>query len=90
MKWGLGIARRVARASAGVVIAASCQGAITETFDLATATTADINRAFDAGALTSEKLVSMYLARIEAYEEKGPKINCIVSLSIGRINHLSA
>ena len=33
-----------------------------DTFDLQTATIEDINRAFDAGALTSEKLVRLYLA----------------------------
>ncbi len=44
-----------------------------KTFDLSTATIADINDAFDAGALTSEKLVQLYLNRIEAYDNKGRK-----------------
>jgi hypothetical protein len=34
--------------------------------DLRSATVQDINRAFDAGTLTSEELVRRYLARIEA------------------------
>ena len=51
------------------------------TFDLATATIADINAAFDKGALTSEKLVQLYLARIEAYDQKGPAINTIITLN---------
>ncbi len=50
-------------------------------FDLSTATIADINAAFDAGALTSEKLVSLYLARIEAYDQKGPAINTVITLN---------
>ncbi len=50
------------------------------TFDLQTATVEDINRAFDAGALTSEKLVGLYLARIAAYDKQGPNINAIISL----------
>ena len=50
-------------------------------FDLATATIADINAAFDAGALSSEKLVSLYLARIEAYDKKGPAVNTVVTLN---------
>lgn len=50
------------------------------TFDLQTATLEDINRAFDAGALSSEKLVGLYLARIEAYDQKGPRINAVISL----------
>ncbi len=40
--------------------------ATAETFELTEASIADINAAFDAGALSSEKLVELYLARIEA------------------------
>jgi amidase len=50
-------------------------------FDLSKATIADINAAFDAGALTSEKLVSLYLARIDAYDKKGPAINSVITLN---------
>lgn len=50
------------------------------TFDLQTATLDDINKAFDAGALTSEKLVQLYLNRIDAYDKKGPKINSVITL----------
>jgi Asp-tRNA(Asn)/Glu-tRNA(Gln) amidotransferase A subunit family amidase len=50
-------------------------------FDLSTATIADINAAFDAGALTSEKLVSLYLARIAAYDQQGPSLNTIITLN---------
>ena len=52
-----------------------------ERFDLSTATIADIQSAMTAGALTSEKLVSLYLARIEAYDKKGPKLNSIITLN---------
>lgn len=50
-------------------------------FDLATATIEDINEALDAGALTSEKLVQLYLDRIAAYDKKGPNINAIITLN---------
>ncbi len=50
-------------------------------FDLETATVADIQAAMDAGALTSEKLVSLYLKRIEAYDKAGPKINAVITLN---------
>lgn len=50
-------------------------------FDLATATIADINAAIDAGALTSERLVQLYLARIDAYDRKGPKLNTVITLN---------
>ncbi len=51
------------------------------TFDLGTATVADINAAFDAGALTSEKLTQLYLNRIAAYDKQGPKINSVITLN---------
>jgi Asp-tRNA(Asn)/Glu-tRNA(Gln) amidotransferase A subunit family amidase len=51
------------------------------TFNLETATVADINAAIDAGALTSEKLVQLYLARIDAYDKKGPKVNAVITLN---------
>jgi Asp-tRNA(Asn)/Glu-tRNA(Gln) amidotransferase A subunit family amidase len=51
------------------------------TFDLSTATVADIQAAMDAGALTSEKLINLYLARIEAYDKKGPKLNSVITLN---------
>lgn len=49
-------------------------------FTLETATVDSINAAFDAGTLTSEKLVSLYLARIAAYENNGPNINAFTSI----------
>jgi Asp-tRNA(Asn)/Glu-tRNA(Gln) amidotransferase A subunit family amidase len=51
------------------------------TFDLSTATLADINAAIDSGKLSSEKLVGLYLKRIEAYDKKGPKINSVITLN---------
>src|SRR5258708_19082452 len=50
-------------------------------FNLQTASFAEINKAFDAGALTSEKLVSLCLARIKAYDETGPKINAVIAVN---------
>ncbi|MCR6650425.1 MAG: amidase family protein [Cellvibrionaceae bacterium] len=50
-------------------------------FNLQTATIEDINKAFDAGALTSEKLTQLYLDRIAAYDQQGPKLNTIITLN---------
>jgi Asp-tRNA(Asn)/Glu-tRNA(Gln) amidotransferase A subunit family amidase len=50
-------------------------------FNLSTASIADINAAIDAGALSSEKLVGMYLKRIDAYDKKGPKVNAVITLN---------
>ena len=55
--------------------------AAAETFELTTATIADINRAFDSGALSSEHLVKLSLARIAAYDEAGPKLNAVLLLN---------
>jgi len=55
------------------------------TFDLATATIADVNLAIDAGALTSQQLVQLYLNRIAAYDQQGPKINSIITLNQGAL-----
>jgi amidase len=49
--------------------------------DLATATIADLQTAFSAGTLTSEKLTAAYLARIEAYDKKGPTLNTVITLN---------
>jgi len=49
--------------------------------NLETATIADLNAAFAAGTLTSEKLTQAYLARIAAYEDQGPVINSIITLN---------
>jgi amidase len=44
-------------------------------------TIADINHAFDAGALTSETLVRLCLARIEAYDRQGPSLHAVMTLN---------
>ena len=51
------------------------------TFNLETATIQEINAAFQAGALTSERLVELYLKRIEAYDQKGPRLNTVITLN---------
>ena len=56
-------------------------GAAAQTLSLSEATIADLNRAFDAGALTSERLIDMYLARIAAYDRAGPELNAILWLN---------
>lgn len=50
-------------------------------FELATASIPEINAAIAAGALSSERLVELYLARIAAYDKQGPTINAFISLN---------
>ncbi len=49
--------------------------------DLAKATVADLQAAFADGSLTSEELVRAYLARVDAYDQKGPTINTVITLN---------
>jgi Asp-tRNA(Asn)/Glu-tRNA(Gln) amidotransferase A subunit family amidase len=51
-----------------------------ETLNLATATVADIEAAYEAG-LTAEALTQAYLARISAYDKQGPTINAVIVLN---------
>jgi amidase len=56
-----------------------CTQAATVDFD--SATIADLNQAFKAGTLTSEQLVQHCLARVEAYDHQGPRINAVIMLN---------
>ncbi len=51
------------------------------TFDLQTSSVQDIQDAVAAGALTYERLVQLYLARIAAYDKQGPRLNAILYIS---------
>ncbi len=55
--------------------------ALAQSIPLASATLADLNAEFKAGTVTSEQLVTRYLARIEAYDKQGPKINSVITLN---------
>jgi amidase len=77
-------ARRLASvlaASIALALAAMQPASASGTLNIETATVADLNKAFASGALTSEKLVTAYLQRIEAYDKKGPTINAVITLN---------
>lgn len=87
--WRLAVSRRGARAArkstcvlaAAIAFGLAQHSANAADFDLSTATIADIQAAMDSGALTSEKLVQMYLQRIEMYDKQGPKLNSVLTLN---------
>lgn len=56
----------------------SAQG---RTFDLLNASIQDIQDAVAAGALSYERLASLYLARIAAYDKQGPRLNAIIEIN---------
>ena len=51
------------------------------TIDLDAATIADVNAAFAKGTLTSERLTQMFLARIDAYDRKGPSLRSVITVN---------
>lgn len=59
-------------------------------FRLQEATVADINAAFDAGALTSERLTQLYLNRLQVYENDGPNINSMITLNPNALDTAAA
>ena len=72
-------------ASALLLTSAGCAATSPEppaaVFTLEEATIADINAAFDAGALSCRELVQLYLNRIAAYDDDGPRLNSIITLN---------
>jgi hypothetical protein len=50
-------------------------------FTLEEATIAGVHKAFKSRELTAKKLVEMYQKRIEAYDQKGPKLNIVIYLN---------
>jgi amidase len=77
----------VTRALAVIAVAIALHDSIadargqTRTFDVLTATVADIQAAVDAGALTYEQLVRRYLDRIEAYDKRGPTLRAVIAIN---------
>jgi amidase len=49
--------------------------------DLLTDGVAEIQAAVAAGALTYERLVRLYLDRIEAYDKQGPRLNAVIAVN---------
>ena len=73
--------KRVALALTAVLIGGVVQGQSRMQVNLANATIADLNAAFNNGSLTAETLTEMYLARIAAYDKQGPNINAVIALN---------
>ena len=52
-------------------------------FDVAEKSVRELGAALDAGAVTSVELVDGYLARIEAFDQRGPAINAMIAVNPG-------
>src|SRR5271166_2661768 len=51
------------------------------TFDVMDKSIPELQSAMEAGTITSRQLVQIYLARIAAYDKRGPAINALVALN---------
>jgi amidase len=61
------------------LLVVSLRSGFSATLTLTTASSAELQAALTAGAVTSEKLVTLYLARIAAYDQAGPKLNAVIA-----------
>ena len=69
---------------AGVAAVAWAAGAVSHAqppFDLVEKTIPELQEARQAGTVTSAQLVNAYLARIDAYDRKGPHINSFIAVN---------
>src|SRR3989475_9201543 len=69
-----------------VLLAASCTSTTqnqteAKPFNSRETTIEEIHAAYKSGQLTARQLVQMYLERIEAYDQKGPAINSIITVN---------
>jgi amidase len=64
-----------------LTLALVCHSAVAgaQTVDLDAATIQQLAAAMDTGTVTSEKLVQLSLARIDAYDDKGPLLNAVLT-----------
>ena len=69
---------------------AGIRGAKAQEFELLEATIPQLQAALTAGAVTSRDLVTMYLARITAYDQQGPALNAISAKNTNAIVEAAA
>jgi Asp-tRNA(Asn)/Glu-tRNA(Gln) amidotransferase A subunit family amidase len=77
-------------ALAGVVVLSGPAQAARQKFVLEEATIASIHEAMKAGRLTARQLVEMYLARIDAYDKKGPALNAVILVNPNALKEADA
>lgn len=71
--WAVSVASALTASGAGAAAA--------QEVALSSATVADLGAAFDAGTLSAERLVGLFLARIAAYDQEGPALNTVLWLN---------
>lgn len=84
--WRPRSARRPVRAGSIGALALAGLGAASAAssrppLDLTTATISEVAAAMDDGRVTAERLVELCLARIEAYDDRGPRVNAVITVN---------
>jgi Asp-tRNA(Asn)/Glu-tRNA(Gln) amidotransferase A subunit family amidase len=64
-----------------ILTVANAQAGHASGFEVVEATISRVHAAYESGELSAHELVQLYLDRIEAYDQQGPGINCILSIS---------
>src|SRR4029077_8831445 len=59
-------------------------------FTILEKTIPELQAAMQAGTVTSKDLVSLYLARIKAYDQDGPKLNAMIALNPKALDEAAA
>ncbi len=73
------------------LLAASLIGSLgAKEVPLTEASIADLAQALNAGTLSSERLTQLYLDRIHAYDDVGPKLNAVITLNQGALEQARA
>src|SRR5216683_2083208 len=61
---------------------AACAAQRTErSFQVVETSIDEIHAAYKANQLTAHQLVQMYLDRIQAYDQRGPAVNCVITIN---------
>jgi amidase len=72
---------RVFAVSVGLMLTTLAPVSARRVIDLETATIFELSAAFKAGTLTSERLTELYLARIAAYDRRGPALHALITVN---------
>ncbi len=73
------------KVAAGLLIALCAQG-----MEVAEASIADLQKAMTEGRVTSKALVQAYLNRIAAFDQRGPKLNAIITINPNALREAEA
>lgn len=76
--------------AAAIVLLAGCIAARAQSFEVAEAPIAELQRAMTEGRATSKSLVEAYLARITAFDQQGPRLNAILTINPNAVREAEA